>query len=943
MKVKFKPVILFAIIAALFGVTIATVPASAASGEWETEYFTVSPAAYGSTPIASGKKAEELQTNVTFTKTGDTTAVANGSLKFVTGYTQFEQSNQKNQYGHYLAFKIAKNSATKEKISELKVGRNIDATISKDSDDIVLRVDTNSTSPKMTPITITVKTSDQPEQTKTYTIDLNQLQLENKASDFIKIKEPENSTNNLPKSNADKKPSDIQSNIKITEDGMTYHVTGTLKYIKDWNNFSSGAKGNFLGLAIDGSLPSNVLKDDKVTVKQDSKNTEWKTSEKDPIVLQIADKNKPITIDATDTNDQKHDITLDLSGLVCEQPVTITYNPGEASSNATNMPSTLNVTDVLTGVDYTVSKGSDNTNDPKWDGYTFMGWKNSVDGKVYFKDDKFKPTADTTLTAQWVKKLDNVEAEVMTATEATVSDGVPEGNKKEVATAAGKTTVSKADFAELQMEAVGAVANQIPSDLSAVKAQLKTALAKNTGEQSKVDNQTKIFVETYIDVECDSYNPNIESKPISYDITPMAQVVATTATSTSDIKLSDVTSDQSQVNAIPVGTPVELHPQEDIELTIGLPNGYKTQDQDVYIQHKEYEYTAKCKDNSGTMKVTFVNPHGFSLFTVTTTSTSVASVNGNTYPNFQDALNNAGDNVITITGDCGTQTISKAGTFKIKLQGQGKINLLAGAGFHMEKVSVEADGTTTYTVVADPQSDRPTVPENNTDSCIVTFEGCGGTWADGSYFQNVNVKKGGNVVAPQTPVYPGYKFNGWYVDINGVQTQVDPSTYVVATDVVLRAHWVKVDSSTTPDPTPTVEKVPVYRLYNKYSGEHLFTTDANEKNQLCKIDGWKFENVAWNAAKSSNSPVYRLFNRFSGEHLYTRDTNEVNNLTKINGWKREGIAWYSDDARGQEVYRLYNRYAPGNAAHHYTTDSNEYNKLGNIGWQRENIVWYGVK
>ena len=57
-------------------------------------------------------------------------------------------------------------------------------------------------------------------------------------------------------------------------------------------------------------------------------------------------------------------------------------------------------------------------------------------------------------------------------------------------------------------------------------------------------------------------------------------------------------------------------------------------------------------------------------------------------------------------------------------------------------------------------------------------------------------------------------------------------------------YWYN-DGSIDEKPTPT-EKA-IYRLYNPVNGEHLYTTDVNEKNVLSSKHGWKYEGVGWYA------------------------------------------------------------------------------------------------
>jgi hypothetical protein len=146
----------------------------------------------------------------------------------------------------------------------------------------------------------------------------------------------------------------------------------------------------------------------------------------------------------------------------------------------------------------------------------------------------------------------------------------------------------------------------------------------------------------------------------------------------------------------------------------------------------------------------------------------------------------------------------------------------------------------------------------------------------------------------------------------------------------------------TPDPTPEATTVQIYRLYNQFSSEHLYTQDKNEYDVLVSY-GWTGEGEAWVAPKTSDVAVYRLYNPFSGDHLYTSDKNEYTELQKI-GWKGEDVAFYSASKEdgGDAIYRLFN---PNETigTHHLTSDKNEYTELQKIGWKGEDIAFYAAK
>lgn len=134
--------------------------------------------------------------------------------------------------------------------------------------------------------------------------------------------------------------------------------------------------------------------------------------------------------------------------------------------------------------------------------------------------------------------------------------------------------------------------------------------------------------------------------------------------------------------------------------------------------------------------------------------------------------------------------------------------------------------------------------------------------------------------------------------------------------------------------------VRMHRLYNPNSGEHFYTGEVSEKNNLV-IEGWNYEGVAWYAPGYSFFPVYRLYNPQAGDHHYTMDAAERANLVEV-GWRYEGIGWYSSESKAVPLFRLYNPNALGAGAHHYTVDEAENDVLVEAGWNSEGISWYGM-
>ncbi len=132
------------------------------------------------------------------------------------------------------------------------------------------------------------------------------------------------------------------------------------------------------------------------------------------------------------------------------------------------------------------------------------------------------------------------------------------------------------------------------------------------------------------------------------------------------------------------------------------------------------------------------------------------------------------------------------------------------------------------------------------------------------------------------------------------------------------------------------DQVPLLRLYNPYSGEHLFTTNRYEASDLV-FRGWRSERSDGLVNLKEGTPVFRLYNEWTGDHHYTSDTNEVNACIK-QGWTNEGIQFCSDEDATTDVYSMYNPYAT-KFYHLYTADADEMAKMQSDGWRQENVKW----
>ena len=168
----------------------------------------------------------------------------------------------------------------------------------------------------------------------------------------------------------------------------------------------------------------------------------------------------------------------------------------------------------------------------------------------------------------------------------------------------------------------------------------------------------------------------------------------------------------------------------------------------------------------------------------------------------------------------------------------------------------------------------------------------------------------------------------------------------IALTLVPTVAWA--DAAEGEEPVAAADTVPIYRMYNRKTSEHLYTKSAWEYDS-CGVGNyadWKPEGVAWDAPASSSKPVYRLYNLRSGDHHYTTSAGEKNQLVASGQWRYEGVAFYSakpSDKGSVRIYRVYNgRLQRGQ--HHYTTSAQERDSLvKNNGWRDEGIGFYGLK
>ena len=312
---------------------------------------------------------------------------------------------------------------------------------------------------------------------------------------------------------------------------------------------------------------------------------------------------------------------------------------------------------------------------------------------------------------------------------------MPEPVVEDVEPAAGVPVVDVSGIAEKDQESAKEVAQSV-QDNGVLAAAANSVLDKVTEDQVEaagealkdsgvsVDGPINTYVQTYLNVTPTAYNES----SFTLDIQPMYRVVASTAESASEIKVIDEVTEGANAVALE-GSEKPLDIQT-MTVSIKLPTNFvASETQNVYVQHKDYEYEAQVKkegeQQEATYIATFTNPHGFSVFTVTTESAAVAEVNGNRYTSFQAAVDATGDNGTvkvlnanaalnaTISGSSktiyvenGTDesiTVTINGTTKTIAQNQSEtFTYTHSSSSGTTRYSVEVRGTTGGTVTASP-------------------------------------------------------------------------------------------------------------------------------------------------------------------------------------------------------------------------------------------------
>lgn len=206
-------------------------------------------------------------------------------------------------------------------------------------------------------------------------------------------------------------------------------------------------------------------------------------------------------------------------------------------------------------------------------------------------------------------------ADKKTAAEADVDIKAAVGNVvvDEKTPDAVKEAIAGSTVSEKALDA--AVKREINKDIAVDTEDVNEAITSGVKDGVFADNtkagDVTVFAQAYLDIAV--ADNDYDGEKCVLDITPMYQIVATTADSADSINIG--------TNAVVIGEPQELKVNTAVEVTIPLPAGFTPKDDDtVTIKHTKsdgtvYYYSAEVTITAeGKRVATFTNPNGFSTF-----------------------------------------------------------------------------------------------------------------------------------------------------------------------------------------------------------------------------------------------------------------------------------------------------------------------------------------
>ena len=297
---------------------------------------------------------------------------------------------------------------------------------------------------------------------------------------------------------------------------------------------------------------------------------------------------------------------------------------------------------------------------------TVTGGYFTSDPSAYLAEGKGLVTSDQNAFAYKVgDKATDVETAV-TAGEAAVTipegvTGITEDAVKNAAKAADTTKTLTDTVAASGMTNDPAVVGTKEAAVAALSAK---GITVNSGDT------VTVVVQPYLEVNVKS----ADAGKLTLEISAKYNVVATTD--------DPATIAPDKTVTLKSGVPLSIN--KPIELTIVLPTGFAVANSKIYVQHKGYEYTATVNASGAT--ATFINPHGFSTFTVTPTASAVAEVDGTNYTDLQKAVDAVANNgtVKLLNDTSASAVVSRAVKFTLDKNSKSFTGAItAGSGYEL--------------------------------------------------------------------------------------------------------------------------------------------------------------------------------------------------------------------------------------------------------------------
>ena len=265
-----------------------------------------------------------------------------------------------------------------------------------------------------------------------------------------------------------------------------------------------------------------------------------------------------------------------------------------------------------------------------------------------------------------------------------VENNLPE-DASEADRALAESISTNLDRLTVEKDIVKAAAGTVASQ-NTVTAEEGAAALRDAGIQVNDSTSVTIVVQSYLDVTLTNATSG-EQKNFTVDITPMYRTVATT--DADNIVVFGESTGTEAANAVVIGSPTELAIDKAVEVTIQLPTDF-TVAKTLYVHHQKDGVTYVYEGTVANNTLTFTNPHGFSLFTITSAAPQ-AEIDGVHYATLQDAVNAVSNGqTITLLAN-GSATVSREVTFTIA-DGNFTADITAGSGYKLTR-----DGNT-YTI-----------------------------------------------------------------------------------------------------------------------------------------------------------------------------------------------------------------------------------------------------